>query len=130
MAYQDLRKLRYIDESIYHETFHQRVNSPETIKLDFTIAGKQAFFCQSQDVIKKMYSILRLDRKIFSLCRNLPGKALEQYSKKCLIDEIVITNNIEGVHSSRKEIGEALSVLEDQSKKKGKQPRFTGLVNK
>ncbi len=60
----------------------------------------------------------------------MPPIALNQYSKKCLIDEIVITNKIEGVHSSRKEIGEALDILETQSKKKGKQIRFIGLVNK
>lgn len=42
-----------------------------------------------------------------------------------------MTNKIEGVHSSRKEIGEALEILENQSKKKkGKSSRFVGLVNK
>ncbi|MCQ2452920.1 MAG: Fic family protein [Oscillospiraceae bacterium] len=42
-----------------------------------------------------------------------------------------MTNKIEGVHSSRKEIGEALEILESQSEnKKGKSSRFIGLVNK
>jgi len=48
-----------------------------------------------------------------------------QYIKKCLIDEIVITNNIEGVHITRKEIGEILDDLEGKRDK-----RFFGLVNK
>ena len=56
--------------------------------------------------------------------------ALRQYSKRCLIDEIVLTNNIEGVYSSRKEIGDALNILEEQSAKKGKKNTFLGLVNK
>jgi len=50
---------------------------------------------------------------------------LKQYINKCLIDEIVITNNIEGVHSTRKEIAEILDDLEGKSDK-----RFFGLVNK
>ena len=76
------------------------------------------------------YKIEKLDKEIVKLCNTLPGVAIDQYSKKCLIDEIVITNKIEGVHSSRKEIGEALDVLETQSKTRGKRQRFISLVNK
>ena len=50
---------------------------------------------------------------------------MQQYINKCLIDEIVITNNIEGVYSTRKEIGEILDDLEGKSKN-----RFFDLVNK
>ena len=64
------------------------------------------------------------------LSMKLPGVALRQYSQKCLIDEIVLTNKIEGVHSSRKEIDDALEILSKQSQEKGKQQRFVGLVNK
>ena len=73
---------------------------------------------------------MKNDKKILSLCNELPDIALQQYSKKCLIDEIVLTNNIEGVHSSRKEINDALDILETQSKEKGQKNRFIGLVNK
>ena len=45
---------------------------------------------------------------------------------KCLIDEIVLTNKIEGVNSTRKEITE---VLEKLSEKKSDR-RFHGLVMK
>ena len=71
-----------------------------------------------------------MDKEIGKLCDALPGVATNQYPKKCLIDEIVITNKIEGVHSSRKEIGDALDVLEVQSIRKGKYHRFVGLVKK
>ena len=130
MAYTDLRKLYYVSEDEYKRAYSERFNSPAATRLDFTIAGRQAFFVQNDDVISKMYSILRLDKEVSKLCDRLPGKAKEQYSRKCLIDEIVITNNIEGVYSSRKEIGEALSMLEEQSNRKGKETRFLGMVNK
>lgn len=66
-----------------------------------------------------------MDKEIAKLSALLPKIALQQYINKCLIDEIVITNNIEGVYSTRKEIGEILDDLEGESKN-----RFFGLVNK
>ena len=56
----------------------------------------------------------------------MPDIALYQFQTNCLIDEIVLTNHIEGVHSTRKEISE---ILQDLSKK-NKRERFSGLVRK
>lgn len=130
MSYQDLRKLHYKDERQQKEVYLRRFNDPDTVRLDFMIGDRPAFFVPGKEVVDLMYRILRLDKEIAVLCTKLPAQALTQYSRKCLIDEIVLTNNIEGVHSSRKEIGEALAVLENQSEKKGKKTRFLGLVNK
>ena len=130
VAYKELKKLYYGDQEIYRETYMQRFSSDNTVRLGFDIAGYQAFFVQCDDVINLTYQILKLDKDIYKLRVKLPEVALEQYSKRCLIDEIVITNNIEGVYSSRKEIGAALSILEEQSIRKGKKPAFLGLVNK
>ena len=126
----DLKKIYYSDKDNYQQTYNMRYTSDSTIHLDFTISGNSAFFQQNTDVVLLLSEILHLDKKIALLCEQLPGKALSQYARKCLIDEIVITNNIEGVHSSRKEIGEALSILEEQSQHKGKKVKFIGIVNK
>ncbi len=130
MAYRELKSLYYEDSSFYAQEYLNRFNSDEAVKINFFIGDKQAFFLQNSDVLTIAFKIARLDKKIADLCNELPGVAIRQYSRKCLIDEIVITNKIEGVHSSRKEIGEALDLLEMQSKSKGKQERFLGLVNK
>lgn len=130
MPYKELKKLYYGDQETYKSTYDQRFSSENTIRLDFDVAGYQAFFVQCPDVFNLSYQIMRLDKEISMLQTQLPKIALEQYSKRCLIDEIVITNNIEGVYSSRKEIGAALSILEEQSSKKGKKNVFLGLVNK
>ena len=120
MAYKELKKLYYGDKDTYRETYMRRFASDNAIRLDFDVAGYQAFFVQCEDVIKLSYQILKLDKDILNLRKMLPQVALEQYTRKCLIDEIVLTNNIEGVYSSRKEIGAALNILEEQSEKKGK----------
>ena len=130
MPYKEFRKLYYGDQEMYKSTYDRRFSSENTVRLDFDVAGYPAFFVQCPDVVTLSYEILRLDKDIALLRTQLPEIALEQYSKRCLIDEIVITNNIEGVHSSRKEIGAALSILEEQSSRKGKKNVFLGLVNK
>jgi Fic family protein len=56
----------------------------------------------------------------------LPGIALNQYIRRCLIDEIVLTNEIEGVISTRRDISE---ILEDVTHTKSHK-RLIGLVNK
>lgn len=130
MKYNNLKSLYYESNDIYAEEYLKRFNSEDTVKLNFYIGEHQAFYMENAMVMKIAYKIAKIDKEVSSLCNELPGIAIDQYSKKCLIDEIVITNKIEGVHSSRKEIGEALNILEVQSKNKGKHQRFVGLVNK
>lgn len=130
MPYLELKKLHYIDSDKYAREYMERFASAEAVKLDFYIGKNQAFFLLNAEVMTLAYQIARIDKRIGKLCGRLPGVALKQYTKKCLIDEIVVTNRIEGVHSSRKEIGDALDILEKQSDAKGKHARFLSLVNK
>lgn len=132
MQYIELSKLyyKYKGEAEYAEEYKKRFNSEDTIHLDFNVAGKPAFFVVNTEVLKLAYNIARVDKEVSKLSACFPGVAKEQYSKKCLIDEIVLTNKIEGVKSSRKEIGDALDIIKQQSKNGQKHPRFTGIVNK
>ena len=130
MHYPELKKLYYEDEAQYKAAYDRRFSGETAVHPDFAVSKNPAFFIQTGEIIQTAYEILRLDKEISFLCRDLPGIALKQYSRKCLIDEIVLSNNIEGVHSSRKEIGEVLMQLEDQSRQRKKENRFFGLVNK
>lgn len=130
MKYESLRKLYYKDPKLYQQEYDSRWNGRAAIHIDFDISGKPAFFEENNEVILLAFQIMTCDKKILSISKDLPPIALQQYRKKCLIDEIVLTNKIEGVHSSRKEIGEMLAVLDEQSAAKGKHHRFIGLVNK
>ena len=120
-----LKSLYYDHKEEYEALYESRFNSNECVHLNFSIANNPAFFLETPELMKKVVEITRLDKAISQLSNSLPVIALKQYINKCLIDEIVITNNIEGVHSTRKEIGEILDDLEGKSDK-----RFFGLVNK
>ena len=130
MAYKSLAKLYYSDPQNYTQIYKNRFVSTESVHINFSVAKNPMFFLQNADVMSLAYHISTLDKKVTLLSMKLPGVALRQYSRKCLIDEIVLTNKIEGVHSSRKEIDDALEILSKQSQEKGKQQRFVGLVNK
>lgn len=129
MAYPLLNKLYYQDQSRYAQVYQDRFQSEDTVKLDFSIGDRQAFFVQTGDLWRRGFQILRLNGQVTALSSALPPIARRQYSRKCLIDEIMLTNRIEGVHSSRKEIDDALDTLERQSAKRGKRQRFVSVVN-
>ncbi|WP_298484525.1 Fic family protein [uncultured Ruminococcus sp.] len=121
-----LYKLFHIDQNEYKEEYDKRFNSEKTVKLKIKICGNQAFFCPTDDLYKKIISIERNDKKINQLCTILPQQAINQFAMRCLIDEIILSNNIEGVHSTRKEVSEILMDLSKENKHK----RFNGLVKK
>ena len=130
MSYKTLDKTFHISREQWEELYNKRYHSDVAIHLDFKIKDSPAFFVEDLEVTNLLAQILRLDKEISLLTHSLPGKALEQYSKKCLIDEIVVTNNIEGVRSTRKDISDALQILEQQSEKKDKKHLFLGIVDR
>lgn len=130
MSYKQLRKIKYQGDEAYQRAYESRFCSEDCIKLDFFVGKNQAFFLFNADVSRLALKIYRLDKKIYQLAHQLPPIASKQYARKCLIDEIVLTNGIEGVHSSRKEIGEAIQELAQQSAKKKKSLRYWSLVGK
>lgn len=126
MEYTILSKLFYENKCEYEEKYKARYESEYTVRLNFDVNGNPAFFVQTPAIYSMLADILRMNKAVSGLCSALPGAATEQFFRRCLTDEIVLTNNIEGVISTRKEILEILDELEEKSKGK----RFYGLVNK
>lgn len=130
MSYELLSKLKYKDPKHYEAIYQERLHSPYTVRTDFKVKGSPAFFVQTPEVFELTYKLLSLDKAVLMTSDSLPMTAIAQYADSCLIDEIVSSNSIEGVHSTRREIGEVLRSLEEQSKTKGKLARFQGIVHK
>lgn len=126
LKYQPLNKIYYKDNKYYQELKDKRYNNEDTIHLDFEIHNNKAFVYQNVELFSLMMKIHKTDKLIQKFRFDLPGVAFRQFSTKCLIDEIVLTNDIEGVNSTRREINEALNDLSNNASKK----RFDGLVRK
>lgn len=126
MKYVSMYKVRYKYPSKWEEILQQRTNSEDTIKLNIDIHGSRAFICQCSELMNLIIQIHKKDKTIRALRMELPGIALHQFTQRCLIDEIVLTNDIEGVNSTRREIREILEEAEEKKKNK----RFYGIVMK
>jgi len=116
--------LYYKGKKEYEQEYNDRFNSVASKRLNISIEENQCFYILTEEVVNKLYNVMVLNQKLDKLTSEIPGIALQQYIKKCLIDEIVLTNEIEGVVSTRKDINEILENVEDKNK------RLTGLVNK
>ena len=124
MSRKTLKALYHMGTNEYKEEYERRFNDENTIHLSVNIGGNRAFICQTPEMYKQIIAIERLDKKVTELYYSLPDTAIAQFTSKCLIDEILLTNDIEGVHSTRKEIGEILQDLSSHNKRN----RFVGLV--
>lgn len=126
MKYRLLSSIYYEDLIEYENTYKKRYESESSYRYSFSIASNKAFLVINNNILNLITDILKLDKMLTLKINYLPNIALKQYSKKCIIDEIKMTNDIEGVISTRKEITE---ILEDFSGKK-KGTRLYGLVKK
>ncbi len=126
MSYVLLSHLFHKDKNEYTSLYEKRISSESTYILPVKIGNNKAFYCLCPEIHNISLRIMQLNNRVSDIKRTLPPEALFQFAKKCLIDEIKLTNDIEGVYSTRKEL---VSVL-DEIDKKGKKKRFYGLLNK
>ena len=124
MNYELLSSLYYKGKEEYEKEYNDRFNSIASKRLNISIEENQCFYILTEEVVNKLYNVMVLNQKLDKLTSEIPRIALQRYIKKCLIGEIVLTNEIEGVVSTRKDINEILENVEDKNK------RLTGLVNK
>ncbi|MBQ6873805.1 MAG: Fic family protein [Clostridia bacterium] len=126
MSYTLLSHLFYKDKDEYNALYAKRISAESTCILPIKIGGYQAFYCLCHEIHEKSLKIMQLDKMVSAIKNELPPAALVQFANKCLIDEIKLTNDIEGVYSTRKELSDVLYEMDGKAKKK----RFYGLLNK
>ncbi|UJF33577.1 Fic family protein [Paenibacillus hexagrammi] len=124
--YELLSKLYYKDPGTYSFEFERRINSYGTIKLPFSIKpfkSNEEFSCfyVNHAKLDLMHDqILHQSRRIRLIADQLPEIAIDQYIRAKLIDELLSTNEIEGVRSTKAEMEIVLEVVirNENSKKK------------
>lgn len=128
MSYNSLYKLFVMnDQSTFESYYKKRFESEATIKFPFDINNNQAFIFMHNDIISQLEVLREYKQRVDYAFKSLPPIAQTQYLKKCLIDEIEFTNQIEGIISTRKDIND---VIEDVEKKSIKNNRLEGIVNR
>jgi Fic family protein len=115
--------------TLFHEGKYEEIkkrlqnarNDSAFFELDINISGAKAFFVILPMIYESIINIIRISDS--SLRIELPSVAVASLTKKWLVDEIVTTNGIEGVQSSRRDINDILN-------KQTKNSRLSGIVNK
>mgnify|MGYP004521930067 FL=1 len=125
MEYELLSKIFYKKPTEYESIYDARFNSEASIKLPIKIHENVGFIFNTNEITKLLVKIYKTINKINLLRTHLPNIAINSYIIKSLKDEIALTNEIEGVRSTRKEIEDAIDSI-----KNDKSARFKGLVDK
>ena len=126
MSYVLLSHLYYKDKNEYKALYEQRISAESTCVLPIKIGDHKAFYCLCPEIHSISMRIMQLDKNISQIQNELPSAALVQFANRCLVDEIKLTNDIEGIYSTRKELSSVLNEVGNKAKKK----RFYGLLNK
>lgn len=125
MEYELLSKTFYKKPTEYESIYDARFISEASIKLPIKIHENVGFIFNTNEITKLLVKIYKTINKINLLRTHLPNIAINSYIIKSLKDEIALTNEIEGVRSTRKEIEDAIDSI-----KNDKSARFKGLVDK
>lgn len=127
MAYELLSKYYYkLDAQSYQNVLAARYEQENTLQIDFPALSDTCFCVKTEELYALLLEIHKIDKNILKLRRILPIIAINEFTHRCLIDEIFLTNSIEGVHSTRRDI-DALLTAPDNNKKRS---RLQGLAQK
>ena len=127
--YRDMRHV-YYDSHRNPQTVQQvlesRYNSEATIRLPFCIGEYPAFVMHNNELSLLISSIYQANLQLERIEHALPKEAIQQFWGNIMVEEIQQTNEVENVHSTRKEIREAVQEKENVHSNK----RFVGMVKK
>jgi len=128
--YEKLAKFYYKYPDEYENEYQKRINDYAAVNLDLKIKPLKAneefqcFYVNHQGLALDYSKIMKNTNIIQAMLMNLPTSVLQHYVQSKLVDELVNTNKIEGVRSTRAEMKRVL-VIETPEKK----TRFWSFVN-
>lgn len=93
------------------EAYLSRIHGVATFTWPYMVGKHQLFAVITSELSISMERIWRFSLRIQQLWDALPAAARFHYFKALLIEEVQSTNNIEGVHSTKKEIDLAIDAV-------------------
>ena len=101
-------------------------NNISTISLDMMINKRPAFIVYCDELLWELCAIRTLNQEIWARASELPTEALRQFVRQAVVEEIHQTNDIENIHSTRKEISDEIRNVKNGKKSR----RFDGMIRK
>ena len=111
-SYDDLTKIYYRagseGEARLNAEYLSRIKSESAFVTNINIDGDPLFLTVPKQLSLLSEAVLRKERRISNISRELPEIARAALIRKLIFNEVACSNEIEGVHSTRKQIQEAL----------------------
>ena len=130
MKYTTFKSLYYKAPDTIEHTYTSRYDSDLTRHFSINIRqynhNKEfpAFLCHTENMLLLLERIYKQYEKLFYVIHTVPPVVHHQFSLMCIVDEVKSTNDIEGVHSTRKELKALLNGSVSRP------ARFESIVNK
>lgn len=117
MAYPTLEKLLYADASSerfqhHEERYRLRLDAESTFRTGVMLRHGELFCAVPRELSMETERVLLRERRVSSLWKALPRVAHGAYVRGLVLDEVVSSNDIEGVRSTRRQIEDALEEAE------------------
>ena len=132
MAYESLVLLYRKNAARWAAEHQQRRNSPMTRHLPIALQeygraqSYPAFYCYTEELALLQEAIGRDFTTLLGMIGHIPKAGIEQFLHTCMVEEILATNAIEGVHSTKREIRAAMETAPADRMRM----RLGGVVNK
>ena len=114
MTYRTLSKLFHMDKSTEalrcnRALAEERRGAESSFRLGIKSNGEELFFAVPRELSVLNETVLRKERRVSNLYASLPPIARGALIRSLVIDEVVGTNELEGIHSTRRQIDELLT---------------------
>lgn len=113
MEYKELSTLYHMDASSERDSnararLQQRLEAPSSFRLGFEAANGELFIASPRELSVLLETVMRKERKVSRLMSMIPGIAGDEVLRGLVFDEVISSNAIENIHSTRRQIEEAL----------------------
>lgn len=113
LTYQTLKKTFYTDPTSQRFQNHdaeaaRRLGDPSTFRTGITLEHGELFCAMPRELSLASEQVIRRERDVSELWGRLPRTARGAFLRSLILDEVVCSNEMEGVHSTRKQVEVAL----------------------
>ena len=130
MKYETLKKVYYTNEHGYESEYSRRYTAP--FAQHFSILIKEynrksaypAFLIYTQEIALLTEQIYKSYESLLYVIHSVPDIVLNQFTLLSILEEVKSTNEIEGIHSTRKELRDIIDGTAPRS------ARFTSVIHK
>ncbi len=122
MDYKEPATLYHMDASPSRDSNLQRLiderrSADSSFSLEYATEAGELFLGVPRELSVLLEKVLRRERKVSKLMGAVPGIAGDEVLRSLAFDEVISSNSIENIHSTRRQIEESLKVSSQESMK-------------